>query len=347
MFGKWDVCKCDPFFDLIYRVAAGGGDVVTEQEGAPLLGAEPDMAAPPVEAEPAPVAAAAEPAGGLLNVSEGEVSDLFDNLLGGEEAKPEPVAEPVAAVEPVAAAPAGVINVSDSEVSDIFDNLLAEEPAEAKKPIDFSPKEEVAPPPAAAEPAKAEVKEKPAKQMKEFGKLSAQALSKPDPASEQGAMKSIGRQLIDVQAVENIIKSGEKRERIGSGLTTARVISAARGEGIKTLLAKIDTYEGVVGSLIVGHDGLVIASTLQSSIDKDMMGALCSALHSHLDIASKKLDKGKLQQVVFLSKPLESGDTKLTVLTGVAVGILAVFVDQSLMERLDGLLQAIETTVKG
>ncbi|MBY0546120.1 MAG: roadblock/LC7 domain-containing protein, partial [Candidatus Obscuribacterales bacterium] len=183
--------------------------------------------------------------------------------------------------------------------------------------------------------------------MKEFGKLSANAMSKPDSGQEQGSMKSIGRQLIDVQAVENIIKAGEKREKIGSGLTTARVISAARGEGIKTLLSKIDTYEGVVGSLIVGHDGLVIASTLQGGIDKDMMGALCSALHSHLDIAAKKLEKGKLQQVVFLGQSPNSPDTKLTVLTAVAVGILAVFVDQCQMERLDGLLQAIETTVKG
>jgi hypothetical protein len=155
-------------------------------------------------------------------------------------------------------------------------------------------------------------------------------------------MKAIGKQLIDVQAVENIIKSGEKREKIGSGLTTARVISAARGEGIKTLLSKIDTYEGVIGSLIVGHDGLVIASTLTGGIDKDMMGAMCTAIYSHMDVAVKKIEGRRLQQSVFLNS-----DNKLTVLSTVAVGILAVFADNSGVERVDGLLKAIETTVKG
>lgn len=352
VFGKWDVSKIDPLLELINNVAGGGStDVVTEQEGAPSLDEAPEAVAQP-EPVAAPPAEAA-PSGGLLNVSDGEVADLFDNLMGGDEpkaAEPVPAApEAPAAAPAAAAAPAGgLLNVSDGEVSDLFDNLLGGDDAEPKKPMDFSPKEEAAPAAAAAEPVKAENKDsKPPQQIKEFGKLSASAMSKPDAGTEQGAMKSIGRQLIDVQAVENIIKSGEKREKIGSGLTTARVISAARGEGIKTLLSKIDTYEGVVGSLIVGHDGLVIASTLQGGIDKDMMGALCTALHSHLDVAAKKLDKGKLQQVVFLGQSQGSSDTKLTVLTAVAVGILAVFVDQCQMERLDGLLQAIETTVKG
>ena len=297
---------------------------------------------------PAPAAPAKkeEPAGGIMKVSDDEMSDLFDNLLdekSGDKKKDEPAPAPVA--EKKAEPTGGIMNVSDNEMSDLFDNLLADGGGDKKEAPKAEEKKEEAPAaPVAEKPpeTKKDKKGKPAEKIKEFGKLSATAAKQEVPTGEGGAMKAIGRQLIDVQAVENIIKAGEKREKIGSGLTTARVISAARGEGIKTLLSQIDTFPGVIGSLIVGHDGLVIASTLQSGIDKDMMGALCTAIHSHTDVAAKKCDQGKLNQIVFLSE-----DMKLTVMTGVAVGILAVFVDNCDLPAVDGLLGAIETTVRG
>jgi hypothetical protein len=61
-----------------------------------------------------------------------------------------------------------------------------------------------------------------------------------------------------------------------------------------------------------------------------------------MDVAVKKIEGRRLQQSVFLNS-----DNKLTVLSTVAVGILAVFADNSGVERVDGLLKAIETTVKG
>jgi uncharacterized protein len=330
-------------------------------------------AAEPAAPEPA---APAQPAASVLNVSDSEMSDIFDNLLSEDsadkkketpapapsEAPAAPATETPPAPTPETAPAGGLLNVSEKEVGEIFDNLPGEQAAE-KKSMNFSPAE--APPaetpPAAAPPAEtpAPVAEappeqrpgkpdkkrkgdgKPAQQMKEFGKLSIQAAQK-DTGTDAGAMKAIGKQLIDVQAVENIIKAGEKREKIGSGMTTARVISAARGEGIKSLLCKIDAFEGVIGSLIVGHDGLVIASTLKGGIDKDMMGAMSTAIYSHLDVAIKKLERGKLQQSVFIGS-----DNKLTVMTAVAVGILAVFVDEAGVEKVNGLLTAIENTVRG
>ena len=112
------------------------------------------------------------------------------------------------------------------------------------------------------------------KEVKEFGRLSGKPTATAKFGGETaGTMKTIGKLLLDVQAVENIIKSGENR-KIGANLSTAKIISAARGEGIKNILIAIDTYEGVAGSLIVGHDGLVIASTVGNSWDKDVLGAL-------------------------------------------------------------------------
>jgi predicted regulator of Ras-like GTPase activity (Roadblock/LC7/MglB family) len=162
-------------------------------------------------------------------------------------------------------------------------------------------------------------------------------------------MKTIGKLLLDVQAVENIIKSGETK-KIGSGMSTAKIISAARGEGIKNILTTIDTYPGVAGSLIVGHDGLVIASTVQGW-DKDMLGALSTALLSTSNLATKKLEIGKLRQMVMLTSWQDgnggSEKIKTTILTDVDVGILAVFLEDLDLTKLDGLLDTIHTTIHG
>jgi hypothetical protein len=136
------------------------------------------------------------------------------------------------------------------------------------------------------------------REVKEFGRLSARSVA-PSGQPELGTMKTIGKLLLDVSAIENIIKSGEIGT-IGSGLTNARIITERRGEGIQALLHKIDSYEGVSGSLIVGHDGLVIASTVSGGMDKDTLGALSTALLSTTNLATLKLDIGKLNQMVLL-----------------------------------------------
>jgi len=185
-------------------------------------------------------------------------------------------------------------------------------------------------------------------EVREFGRLATKKLADPDPAAPVGTMKTIGKLLLDVGAIENIIKTGEAGP-IGSGLTNARIISAARGEGIKALLGKIDAYEGVTGSLIVGHDGLVIASTLAPELDKDSLGVLSTVLLDSSNLGTVKLDVGKLRQMVLLTQPdWEKNKQPLTtVLTDVEVGILAVFLDSQDISRLDGLLDSIHRTVHG
>lgn len=187
------------------------------------------------------------------------------------------------------------------------------------------------------------------KEVKEFGRLSSRSAAAPKTSGETvGSMKTIGKLLLDVQAVENIIKAGETK-KIGANLSTAKIISASRGEGIKNILTTIDTYEGVSGSLIVGHDGLVISSTVAGNYDKDMLGALSTALLSTSNLATKKLEIGKLRQMVLLTDlgPQASPRHKTTVLTDVEVGILAVFVEETHLDKIDGLLDIIHNTVHG
>jgi predicted regulator of Ras-like GTPase activity (Roadblock/LC7/MglB family) len=190
-------------------------------------------------------------------------------------------------------------------------------------------------------PEKAKLK----KELKEFGTLSSRSATAPKATGDSvGTMKTIGKLLIDNQAIENIIKAGEQR-KLGQNLSTARIISSARGQGIMELLHKIDLYEGVVGSIIVGHDGLVMASTLKEGWDKDIMGALSTALLSTSNLTTKKLEIGKLRQMVMLTR--SGNQDKTTILTDVDVGILAVFVEETDISKIDGMLDTIHKTIHG
>ncbi|HEY9754140.1 MAG TPA: roadblock/LC7 domain-containing protein [Oculatellaceae cyanobacterium] len=225
----------------------------------------------------------------------------------------------------------------------------AEEEAAAKAKAEARAKEEAEAEAKAAEAA-AEAGEDAAaapaankpKEVKEFGRLSAKSATAGITSETVGTMKTIGKLLIDVPAIENIIKTGESGT-IGKNLATARVISLQRGEGINALLQKIDTFPGIAGSLIVGHDGLVISSTLKPGTgkDKDTIGALSVACLSSTNLGTKKLEIGKLKQMVFIT------DTTITVLTDVEVGILAVLLDHLEVDKIDGVLEAIHNTIHG
>jgi predicted regulator of Ras-like GTPase activity (Roadblock/LC7/MglB family) len=180
----------------------------------------------------------------------------------------------------------------------------------------------------------------PVKEIKEFGRLSARVSATAKTNETPGTMKTIGKLLIDVQAVENVIRNGETGQ-IGKNLASARVLSAQRGEGIQMILNKIDAYPGIAGSLIVGHDGLVIASTLKGDMDRDSLGVLSVACLSTSNLGTRKLEIGKLKQMVMIT------NTTVSVLTDVDVGILAVFMSAVEIDKIDGLLETIQTTIHG
>ncbi len=181
--------------------------------------------------------------------------------------------------------------------------------------------------------------------LKDFGKLSVRSAQAPKVQGETaGTMKTIGKLLIDQQSIEAIINAGESRQ-LGKGLPSARIISKARGAGINELLNKIGEYQGVAGSLIVGHDGLVMSSTLQQGWDKDMLGALSTALLSTSNLSTKKLEIGRLRQMVLLTRTPNADKT--TILTDVDVGILVVFCEQTDISLIDGLIEKIQNTING
>lgn len=296
----------------------------------------------------------------LLNLGDSDMDDIFSGLTENQapattgSSGPNPLAEPktpkqtgeMPALNPEQIAALRQQVQQPGKLSDTVNRI-----PELKDHVDglLTPTEEESTQ-AAAQPEVALSNEQKAankanEQLKDFGRLSVRSAQAPKVQGETaGTMKTIGKLLIDQQAVEAIINAGESRQ-LGKGLPSARIISKARGAGINELLNKIGEYEGVAGSLIVGHDGLVMSSTLQQGWDKDMLGALSTALLSTSNLSTKKLEIGKLRQMVLLTRTPNADKT--TILTDVDVGILVVFCEETDLARIDGLLEKIQNTING
>ncbi|MBC7472722.1 MAG: roadblock/LC7 domain-containing protein [Candidatus Sericytochromatia bacterium] len=149
---------------------------------------------------------------------------------------------------------------------------------------------------------------------------------------------SIGKMLVDQSALEEIIKKAEKGGK--AGLTTTQVITAVKGRSLDTLLVDIDNIDGIMGSIIVGKDGLVIANTMPSQVDKDLVGALTSSLFTNIDGQVKKLKKGNLKRLTV--------ETAIGtyILTEIEMGTLVVFTSDNKKINLTNVFKAI-TTVTG
>jgi len=52
--------------------------------------------------------------------------------------------------------------------------------------------------------------------------------------------------------------------------------------------------DGVIGSLLVGKDGLVVASTLMDEEDAEILGAMSAAVFGEIDKATKRIGVGML-----------------------------------------------------
>lgn len=58
---------------------------------------------------------------------------------------------------------------------------------------------------------------------------------------------------------------------------------------IKPLLGKFNKSEGVIGSLVCTHDGMIIESMLSERFDREMISALISSVGLSLSIACGEL----------------------------------------------------------
>ena len=121
-------------------------------------------------------------------------------------------------------------------------------------------------------------------------------LSKTDSTPETGSGKiaSIGKFLLDQQDVNKLGKLA------ASDLsdTQMRILTMEAAQELQGLLHTIGQQASVVGSVIVGHDGILIANTMPNNIDPESIGVWALGIYLNTDGVLKKLGHEHIHQVV-------------------------------------------------
>jgi uncharacterized protein len=89
---------------------------------------------------------------------------------------------------------------------------------------------------------------------------------------------------------------------------------------MRRIVEDLIRIEGVIGSLLVGKDGLVVASTLMDEEDAEILGAMSAAVFGEIDKATRRIGVGMLIDSIIDAEQgsilmLESRDLILVVIT--------------------------------
>lgn len=79
-----------------------------------------------------------------------------------------------------------------------------------------------------------------------------------------------------------------------SGRITIIRVNTGKGCSNATIVEDLIRVEGVIGSLLVGKDGLVVASTLLDEEDAEILGAMSAAVFGEIDKATRRIGVGTL-----------------------------------------------------
>lgn len=117
-----------------------------------------------------------------------------------------------------------------------------------------------------------------------------ESVSEPTP----GKINAIGKFLLDQQ---DFAKIGRLTEQDLSD-TKVRVLTHEASDEINRLLEHIANQPGVVGSVIVGHDGILIANSLPKEQDPETIGIFSLGIYINTTNTSKKMGHNHLHQLV-------------------------------------------------
>jgi hypothetical protein len=84
------------------------------------------------------------------------------------------------------------------------------------------------------------------------------------------------------------------------------------------ILNELNKTPGITGSMVVGNDGIVIASDLESGLEGDTVGALAASITTNIQKSLDRLRTSPLAQVT-----IEADESKLF-FTDAGIGILVV-----------------------
>ncbi len=97
-------------------------------------------------------------------------------------------------------------------------------------------------------------------------------------------------------------------------------VEITKGQLMRRIVEDLIRVEGVIGGLLVGKDGLVVASTLLDDEDAEILGAMSAAVFGEIDKATKRIGVGSLVDSIIDAKDgsillLEARDLILVVIT--------------------------------
>jgi predicted regulator of Ras-like GTPase activity (Roadblock/LC7/MglB family) len=124
-----------------------------------------------------------------------------------------------------------------------------------------------------------------------IGKLDASA----DVAETgSGRIAAIGKFLLDQKDLEKLSKiTAADQQDI-----KMRILTLEASEDLQTLLSEIGGQEKVIGSVIVGHDGLLIANTMPEEVDAESIGVWALGVYMNTEHVTKKMGHERVHQVV-------------------------------------------------
>lgn len=89
---------------------------------------------------------------------------------------------------------------------------------------------------------------------------------------------------------------------------------------MRRIVEDLIRIDGVIGSILVGKDGLVVISTLMEDDDAEVLGAMSAAVFGEIDKATKRIGVGTLVDTIIDAENgsilmLENRDLILVVVT--------------------------------
>lgn len=109
-----------------------------------------------------------------------------------------------------------------------------------------------------------------------------------------GRIAAIGKFLLDQKDLEKLSKiTAADQQDI-----KMRILTLEASEDLQTLLSEIGGQEKVIGSVIVGHDGLLIANTMPEEVDAESIGVWALGVYMNTEHVTKKMGHERVHQVV-------------------------------------------------
>jgi predicted regulator of Ras-like GTPase activity (Roadblock/LC7/MglB family) len=128
------------------------------------------------------------------------------------------------------------------------------------------------------------------------GRLAPEKPEEP-PAQDAGKIKSIGKFLLDPK---DMAKLGDLINHNFPD-TKMRILRAGDASELRKMLDDIGSENDVVGSLLAGHDGLLIANTLPDDMEPDSIAVCALGVFMNTQQLAKKLGQEHVYQIVSLT----------------------------------------------